>query len=32
MYVIIMGGGRVGLALANILIESGADITLIEND
>ncbi len=27
-----MGGGRVGLALANILIESGADITLIEND
>jgi len=32
MYGIIMGGGRVGLALANILIESGADITLIEND
>lgn len=32
MYAIIMGGGRVGLALANILIDSGADITLIEND
>ena len=32
MYAIIMGGGRVGLALANLLIDSGADITLIEND
>lgn len=32
MYAIIMGGGRVGLALANILIEEGFDITLIEND
>ncbi len=32
MYAIIMGGGRVGLALANILIDSGADITLIESD
>ena len=27
-----MGGGRVGLSLANILIDSGADITLIESD
>ena len=27
-----MGGGRVGLALANLLIEDGFDITLIEND
>ena len=32
MYIIIMGGGRVGLALANLLIEDGYDITLIEND
>ena len=32
MYIIIMGGGRVGLALANLLIENGQDITLIEND
>ena len=32
MYIIIMGGGRVGLALANLLIDSGADITLIESD
>ena len=32
MYVIIMGGGRVGLALANLLINDGHDITLIEND
>ena len=27
-----MGGGRVGLALANLLIDDGHDITLIEND
>ena len=27
-----MGGGRVGLSLANLLIDSGADITLIESD
>ena len=27
-----MGGGRVGLALANLLINDGHDITLIEND
>lgn len=32
MYIIIMGGGRVGLALANLLIENGEDITLIENN
>lgn len=32
MYVIIMGGGRVGLALANLLIDDGYDITLIESD
>ena len=32
MYAIIIGGGRVGLALANLLIDSGADITLIESD
>ena len=25
MYAIIMGGGRVGLALANLLIDSGAN-------
>ena len=32
MYVIIMGGGRVGLSLANLLIEEGYDIALIESD
>ena len=32
MYAIIMGGGRVGLALANLLIDTGADITLIESN
>ena len=32
MYIVIMGGGRVGLALANLLIENGEDITLIESD
>ena len=32
MYVIIMGGGRVGLALANLLINDGYDITLIESN
>lgn len=32
MYAIIMGGGRVGRSLANLLIETGADITLIESD
>ena len=32
MYAIIMGGGRVGLSLAHLLIEGGADIALIESD
>lgn len=32
MYIIIMGGGRVGLSLANLLINDGYDITLIESD
>ena len=32
VYAIIMGGGRVGLALANLLIDTGADITLIESN
>ena len=32
MYIVIMGGGRVGLALANLLIDEGEDITLIESD
>ena len=31
-YVVIMGGGRVGLALAHLLIDEGYDITLIESD
>ncbi len=32
MYVIIMGIGRVGLSLANLLIDEGYDLTLIEED
>ncbi|BDZ67975.1 potassium channel family protein [Methanobacterium ferruginis] len=32
MYVVIMGGGRVGLTLANYLVESGNDVTLIESN
>ena len=32
MYVIILGAGRVGLALANLLISDGYDITIIESD
>lgn len=32
MYVVIMGGGRVGLNLASLLIAGGHDVTLIEND
>ena len=32
MYIIIMGGGRVGLNLANLLIDEGYDIALIESD
>lgn len=31
MYIIIMGGGRVGLSLADLLINDGYDITIIEN-
>ncbi len=32
MYVVIMGGGRVGLSLASSLIAGGHDVTLIENE
>ncbi|MTK64256.1 MAG: TrkA family potassium uptake protein [Methanobacterium sp.] len=32
MYVVIMGGGRVGLALASSLVSVGHDVTLIENN
>ncbi|HHT18006.1 MAG: TrkA family potassium uptake protein [Euryarchaeota archaeon] len=32
MYVVVMGGGRVGLNLASFLIADGHDVTLIEND
>jgi trk/ktr system potassium uptake protein len=32
MYVVVMGGGRVGLNLASYLISDGHDVTLIEND
>ncbi len=32
MYVVIMGGGRVGLRLASSLVTAGIDVTLIEND
>ena len=32
MYIVIMGGGRVGLRLAISLITAGLDVTLIEND
>ncbi|MDP3065873.1 MAG: TrkA family potassium uptake protein [Methanobacteriaceae archaeon] len=32
MYVVILGGGRVGLNLASSLVARGHDITLIEND
>jgi trk system potassium uptake protein TrkA len=32
MYVIIMGGGRVGINLASALIKAGFDVTLIEKD
>ena len=32
MYVIIMGLGRVGLSLANLLIDDGYDLTLIDDD
>jgi trk system potassium uptake protein TrkA len=32
MYIVIMGGGRVGLHLAISLVAAGNDVTLIEND
>ena len=32
MYVIVMGGGRVGLNLSSFLISDGQDVTLIENN
>ncbi len=32
MYIVIMGGGRVGLTLASSLVAVGNDVTLIEND
>lgn len=32
MYIVIMGGGRVGLNLSSFLISDGQDVTLIEND
>ena len=32
MYIVIMGGGRVGLSLADRLIIHGYDVTIIEND
>lgn len=32
MYVVILGGGRVGLNLASFLISDGQDVTLIESD
>lgn len=32
MYTVIMGGGRVGLSLASLLIEDGYDVTLIESN
>lgn len=32
MYVIILGGGRVGLPLASLLIDDGYDITILENN
>ena len=32
MYIVIMGGGRVGLNLASSLVAGGHDVTLIEND
>jgi trk system potassium uptake protein TrkA len=32
MYVVIMGGGKMGLSLASLLVSDGHDVTLIEND
>ena len=30
MYVVIAGGGKIGEYLANVLLESGNDVTIIE--
>lgn len=32
MYIVIIGGGRVGLSLADLLITHGYDVTIIESD
>ena len=32
MYIVIMGGGRVGLSLADRLIIHGYDVTIIESN
>ena len=32
MYIVIMGGGRMGRNLASLLVSDGLDVTLIEND
>ena len=32
MYVVIMGGGKMGFSLASFLIADGHDVTLIESD
>ena len=32
MYVVIAGGGKIGEYLANVLLESGNDVTIIEED
>ena len=32
MYVVIMGGGKMGLSLASLLVSDGHDVSLIEND
>ena len=32
MYVVIAGGGKIGEYLANVLLQSGNDVTIIEED
>jgi voltage-gated potassium channel Kch len=32
MYIVIMGGGRMGRSLAFLLVSDGLDVTMIEND
>src|SRR5664280_692761 len=32
MYIVIMGGGRMGRSLASLLVSDGLDVTMIEND